>query len=54
MKASKVLAAALGFLLGSATIVSAGVVMSETAIASGPSGKGIERRTIYIQGDKQK
>jgi len=54
MKISKVLAAALGFLLGSAAIASAGVVMSETAIASGPGGKGIQRRMIYIQGDKQK
>jgi hypothetical protein len=54
MKMSKVLAAALGFLLGSAAIASAGVVMSETATASGPGGKGIQRRMIYIQGDKQK
>jgi hypothetical protein len=51
---SKVLAVAAGFLLGSASMLSAGVVMSETATAIGPNGKGVQRRTIYIQGDKQK
>jgi hypothetical protein len=51
---SKVLAVAAGFLLGSVSMVFAGVVMSETATAIGPNGTGVQRRTIYIQGDKQK
>jgi hypothetical protein len=51
---AKILAAVAGFLLGSATVVSAGVVMTETAIASGPVGNGVQHRTIYVQGNKQK
>src|SRR5690242_11409200 len=51
---SKVLAMAIGFLLGSAAILSAGVVVSETATETGPVAKAIQRRTIYVQGDKQK
>jgi hypothetical protein len=50
----KVFAAAVGFLLGSVSAVSAGVVMSETAIASGLSGNEMVHRTIYVQGNKQK
>lgn len=52
--APKVLAVAIGFLLGSVTAVSAGVVMSETAIASGFNGNEMVHRTIYVQGNKQK
>lgn len=51
---SKVLAAAIGFVLGSAALVSAGVVVSETSTATGPLANAVQRRTIYIQGDKQK
>jgi hypothetical protein len=51
---SKILAAVAGFLLGSASAVFAGVVMSETAIASGALGNGVQHRTIYLQGNKQK
>lgn len=51
---SKILAAVAGFLLGSATVVSAGVVVTETAIASGTVGNGVQHRTIYVQGNKQK
>ncbi len=50
----KILAAGAGFLLGSATALSAGVVMSETAISNGPIGAGVQHRTIYIQNGKQK
>ncbi len=53
-RTSKVLVVAVGFLLGSASMLSAGVVMSEIATTMGPNGKGVQRRTIYIQGDKQK
>ena len=52
--ASKVLAVAVGFLLGSVSAVSAGVVMSETAVASGLNGNEMVHRTIYVQGNKQK
>jgi hypothetical protein len=51
---SKVFAVAVGFLLGSATAVWAGVVMSETAVASGLNGNEMIHRTIYVQGNKQK
>ncbi len=51
---SKVFAAAVGFLLGSATAVWAGVVMSETAVARGLNGNEMIHRTIYVQGNKQK
>jgi hypothetical protein len=51
---SKVLAAGAGFLLGSATVVSAGVVMSETSTAIGPLSDGIQHRTIYVQGHKER
>ena len=34
--------------------LSAGVVMSEVATASGPIGNTAEQRTIYVQGNKQK
>jgi hypothetical protein len=54
MRFSKVFAAAIGFLLGSVSAVSAGVVMSETAVASGLNGNEMVRRTIYVQGNKQK
>src|SRR5271170_1969876 len=47
-------AAGIGLLLGTQTLVSAGVVMSEVAIASGPIGNGTENRTVYVQGNKQK
>jgi hypothetical protein len=51
---STVLAAVVGFLLGAETVLSAGVVMSEIAITSGPIGNGTENRTVYVQGNKQK
>lgn len=51
---SKVFAAAVGFLLVSVTAVCAGVVMSETAVASGLNGNEMVHRTIYVQGYKQK
>jgi hypothetical protein len=54
MKFRNILVAAMGFLLGSATAVSAGVVMSETAVTSGTIGNGTQHRTIYVQGNKQK
>jgi Domain of unknown function (DUF4412) len=47
-------AVVIGLVLGVQTVVSAGVVMSEVAIASGPVGKGTENRTVYVQGNKQK
>lgn len=37
-----------------ARVVFAGVVMSETAIAAGPSSASVENRTIYVQGNKEK
>ena len=40
--------------LASATVLSAGVVMQETAVATGPSGHTSEKRTVYVQGNKQK
>jgi hypothetical protein len=49
-----ILAATAGLLLGAQGLVSAGVVMSETAIANGPIGDGTENRTVYVQGNKQK
>jgi hypothetical protein len=51
---SKGLTAAAGFLLLSAPVVSAGVVMSETATADGLLNNGVEHRTIYVQGHKQR
>lgn len=54
MSASKIAAVALGFLLGSVSAVSAGVVMSETAVTTGIEGNQTLHRTIYIQGSKQK
>lgn len=51
---SMILAAAIGFLLGAATVLSAGVVMSEVAIARGPIGNRTEHRIVYVQGNKQK
>ncbi|HKD66922.1 MAG TPA: hypothetical protein VKB84_08795 [Candidatus Binataceae bacterium] len=51
---SRVFAAAAGFLLGSATVVTAGVVMSETAVSSGAIDNSVRHRTIYVQGNKQK
>jgi hypothetical protein len=51
---SKILAAGAGFLVGSVTVVSAGVVMSETATALGPLSNGIQHRTIYVQGHKER
>jgi len=54
MTFAKVFAVAIGFLLGSVSAVSAGVVMSETAVASGLNGNEMVRRTIYVQGNKQK
>jgi hypothetical protein len=51
---STMLAVAVGLLLSAETQVFAGVVMSEIAIASGPVGNGIENRTVYVQGNKQK
>jgi hypothetical protein len=37
-----------------ASRASAGVVMSETAVAKGPGAGDVQKRTIYIQGNKQK
>jgi len=51
---AKVVAVAGGFLLGSATAVAAGVVMSQTAVASGPTVNEMQHRTVYIQGNKEK
>lgn len=50
----QILAIGAGFLLGSASVASAGVVMSETAIANGSIGNAVQHRTIYIQGNKQR
>jgi hypothetical protein len=50
-----VLGALASIFLASASVLSAGVVMSETAITSGPIGHiAQERTTIYIQGNKQR
>lgn len=49
-----VLAGMVGFLLGSETVLSAGVVMSETAMASGPIRNGTQHRIIYVQDNKRK
>ncbi len=54
MKRLLVLAGMVGFLLGSETVLSAGVVMSETATASGPIQNGRQHRTIYVQDNKRK
>src|SRR5580692_7436194 len=54
MKRLLVLAGMVGFLLGSETVLSAGIVMSETAIASGPIRNGTQHRTIYVQDNKRK
>jgi hypothetical protein len=48
------LAAAAGLLLLSAPVVSAGVVWSETETADGLPNDGVQHRTIYIQGHKQR
>ncbi len=50
----QILAIGAGFLLGSASALSAGVVMSETAIANSSTGNAVQHRTIYVQGNKQK
>jgi hypothetical protein len=47
-------AGALGFLLVSHKMLFAGVVMSETEMASGLLTNGAQHRTIYVQGNKQK
>ena len=54
MKRFPMMLAAAGLFLGAEGLVSAGVVMSEVAIANGPIGNGTENRTVYVQGNKQK
>jgi hypothetical protein len=49
-----VLGAVASIFLSSVSVVSAGVIMSETAITSGPIGHIAQQRTIYIQGNKQR
>ncbi len=49
-----ILGAFASIFLASVSVLSAGVVMSETAITSGPSGHIAQQRTIYIQGNKQR
>ena len=51
---SMILAAAIGFLMGSEGMPAAGVVMSETSSVNGPIANQAEHRTIYVQGNKQK
>jgi hypothetical protein len=49
------LGALASIVLAFVSVLSAGVVMSETAMTSGPSGHiAQERTTIYIQGNKQR
>ena len=49
-----VLGAVASIFLSSVSVLSAGVIMSETAITSGPIGHIAQQRTIYIQGNKQR
>ncbi len=50
-----VLGALASIVLASVSVLSAGVVMSETAVTSGPIGHiAQERTTIYVQGNKQR
>jgi hypothetical protein len=48
------LGAVTSIFLSSVSVLSAGVIMSETAITSGPIGHIAQQRTIYIQGNKQR
>ena len=48
------LGAVISIFLSSVSVLSAGVIMSETAITSGPIGHIVQQRTIYIQGNKQR
>jgi len=53
--AAMVLGALASIVLASVSVLSAGVVMSETAITSSPIGQIAQQRTtIYIQGNKQR
>jgi hypothetical protein len=49
-----VLGAVASIFLSSVSVLSAGVIMSETAIRSGPIANIAQQRTIYIQGNKQR
>ncbi len=53
-RTATVLGAFASIFLASVNVLTAGVVMSETAITSGPIGQIAQQRTIYIQGNKQR